>query len=43
MQSYSEASVGRLTPVDYNGYVEASIQGYSKGNVGPFITVNYNG
>jgi hypothetical protein len=35
--------VGPFILVDYDGYVEASMQGYSKVSVGPFIRVHYDG
>jgi hypothetical protein len=42
MLEYSNGSVGPSTTVQYNGLVEASMQGYNKGSVVPSITVRYN-
>jgi hypothetical protein len=43
MQDNSKGSVGPDIPENYNGLVEAPMQGYSKGSVSPFTTVHYNG
>jgi hypothetical protein len=43
MQCYSQVSMGPSMTVQYNGYVEASMQGYIEGSVGYSIMVQYNG